>query len=141
MTNVLSKSLYALATGASKGLGNAFAEALTARRIKVVLAATTAIGFTAIAAIGLAASGKTVPDPRMATPLVRIATVQPASLAERAFTGEVAARVQSNLGFRVAGKITERLVDSGQTVHAGQALMRIDRTDFIHAVAVQTGNV
>jgi RND family efflux transporter MFP subunit len=49
---------------------------------------------------------------------------------ERSFTGIVAARVQSDLGFRVPGKILERLVDSGQTVTRGQALMRIDPSDL-----------
>ena len=49
---------------------------------------------------------------------------------ERGFTGIIAARVQSNLGFRVAGKIVERLVDVGQQVKAGQPLMRIDETDL-----------
>jgi RND family efflux transporter MFP subunit len=38
--------------------------------------------------------------------------------------------VQSNLGFRVAGKIVERLVNVGQAVKAGQPLMRIDETDL-----------
>lgn len=78
---------------------------------------------------------------RTKTRLVEIATVEPARAAERAFTGIVAARTQSNLTFRVPGKITERLVDTGQTVRSGQVLMRIDRTDYGHAIAVQTGNV
>jgi RND family efflux transporter MFP subunit len=38
--------------------------------------------------------------------------------------------VQSDLGFRVPGKVIERLVDTGQVVHKGQPLMRIDRTDY-----------
>jgi RND family efflux transporter MFP subunit len=53
----------------------------------------------------------------------------------------VAARVQSNLGFRVAGKVSERLVDAGQSVKAGQPLMRIDRTDYQHAIAAQEANL
>jgi RND family efflux transporter MFP subunit len=38
--------------------------------------------------------------------------------------------VQSDLGFRVPGKVIERLVDTGQTVKRGQPLMRIDPTDL-----------
>jgi RND family efflux transporter MFP subunit len=38
--------------------------------------------------------------------------------------------VQSDIGFRVSGKVVQRLVDVGQTVHRGQPLMRIDPTDF-----------
>jgi RND family efflux transporter MFP subunit len=56
--------------------------------------------------------------------------VQEAEAASRAFTGTVAARVQSDLGFRVAGKVLERLVDAGQTVKRGQPLMRIDPADL-----------
>ena len=69
-------------------------------------------------------------DPRTQTPLVRVATVETAVQTERSFTGIVAARVQSDLGFRVPGKVLERLVDTGQTVKRGQPLMRIDPTDL-----------
>jgi RND family efflux transporter MFP subunit len=69
-------------------------------------------------------------DPRTQPPLVRLATVEPSVESERSFTGIVAARVQSDLGFRVPGKVVERFVDTGQTVQRGQALMRIDPTDL-----------
>jgi len=69
-------------------------------------------------------------DPRTQAPLVRVAPVATAIQAEPSFSGVVAARVQSDLGFRVPGKILERLVDAGQTVKRGQALMRIDPTDL-----------
>ena len=80
-------------------------------------------------------------DPRTVPQLTEVAFVQPAQLGERAFTGVVSARVQSNLGFRVSGKVIERLVDSGELVHKGQLLMRLDRTDYTHAVTAQVGNV
>jgi RND family efflux transporter MFP subunit len=69
-------------------------------------------------------------DPRTEAALVRVATVEPSVHAERSFTGIVAARVQSDLAFRVPGKILDRLVDTGQTVKRGQALMRVDPTDL-----------
>ncbi|HWT21720.1 MAG TPA: efflux RND transporter periplasmic adaptor subunit [Variovorax sp.] len=77
-----------------------------------------------------ACDDKAPPDPRTLTPLVRAATVQAAASASRSFTGTVAARVQSDLGFRVSGKVLERLVDAGQTVKRGQLLMRIDPVDL-----------
>ena len=43
-----------------------------------------------------------------------------------AVTGEVRARVQTDLSFRVSGKIVARLVEVGQSVKAGQLLARID---------------
>ena len=74
--------------------------------------------------------GNSATDPRMQAPLVRAALVEISGPAQRSFTGVVAARVQSDLGFRVPGKILERLVDAGQTVTRGQPLMRIDATDL-----------
>jgi RND family efflux transporter MFP subunit len=69
-------------------------------------------------------------DPRTQPPLVRIEAVEISVQPERSFTGFVAARVQSDLGFRVAGKVLERQVDTGQAVERGQPLMRIDPTDL-----------
>ncbi len=83
-------------------------------------------------------------DPRSEPPLVRVSTASSSDHAERSFTGVVSAHVQSDLGFRVPGKIVERLVDAGQSVRRGQPLMRIDRTDYglaldaARARAVQT---
>src|SRR3954466_9095841 len=69
-------------------------------------------------------------DPRTQPPLVQIETVQSSVQSERSFSGIVAARVQSDLGFRVPGKVLERLVDTGETVTRGQPLVRIDPTDL-----------
>ena len=69
-------------------------------------------------------------DPRTQAPLVQVGIVKMSTRPERSFTGIVAARVQSDLGFRVPGKILERLVDTGQTVKRGQPLMRIDPKDL-----------
>ncbi|MCD0279873.1 efflux RND transporter periplasmic adaptor subunit [Xanthomonas melonis] len=84
-----------------------------------------------------ACGGTAQPDPRTATPLVRVATVGDAVAAARSFSGTVAARVQSDLGFRVAGKVSERLVDAGQSVKRGQPLMRIDPVDLQLAARAQ----
>jgi RND family efflux transporter MFP subunit len=96
-------------------------------------------------AITSAASGlagcKSAQDPRTETQLVEIARVTPAVPQQRGFTGIVSARVQSDLTFRVPGKIVERFVDAGQQVRQGQPLMQLDRTDYAHATAVQVGNV
>ncbi len=96
--------------------------------------------FPLIAAIGLvpvvlAACGNASSsnDPRTRAPLVRVSAVATAAQSQRSFTGIVAARVQSDLGFRVPGKILERLVDTGQAVKRGQPLMRIDPTDLLLA--------
>jgi RND family efflux transporter MFP subunit len=91
--------------------------------------------------LALAACAKAPADPRVGAQLVRVATVGSTGQADREFTGVVSARVQSDLGFRVPGKIVERLVDTGQTVRKGQPLMRIDRTDLALATVAQAGSV
>jgi RND family efflux transporter MFP subunit len=45
--------------------------------------------------------------------------------------------VQSDLGFRVPGKVLVRLVDAGQRVKRGQPLMRIDPVDLKLAASAQ----
>ena len=47
-----------------------------------------------------------------------------------AFAAEVRARIESRLGFRVAGKIVSRRVEVGQRVQAGQLLAEIDAQDY-----------
>ena len=80
-------------------------------------------------------------DPRTVAPLVRVAEAKKMDTAERSFTGTVASRVQSNLGFRVPGKIVQRMVDVGQQVRQGQALMRIDETDLQLALTAKRNTV
>src|SRR5437867_13267626 len=76
-------------------------------------------------------------DPRTQPELVRIVEIGSSSGEDPAFTGVVSARVQSNLGFRVPGKIKTRFVDTRQSVSAGQPLMTIDRTDYVHAITAR----
>lgn len=45
------------------------------------------------------------------------------------YSGEVRARYESDLSFRIAGKIVERKVDVGSVVKPGQLLARLDPTD------------
>ena len=46
------------------------------------------------------------------------------------FAGEVRPRVESRLGFRVAGKIVKRQAELGQRVKAGEVLAQLDSRDF-----------
>ncbi len=103
--------------------------------------ATLTFASLSAAALALAGCSRNEIDPRAQPPLVRIATLGTPEGAERGYTGIVSARVQSDLGFRVSGKVIERLVDTGQTVRKGQPLMRIDRTDLALASTAQAGSV
>jgi membrane fusion protein, multidrug efflux system len=46
------------------------------------------------------------------------------------YSGEVRARVESRLGFRVAGKLIKRQAEVGQRVKVGQVLAQIDPQDY-----------
>jgi RND family efflux transporter MFP subunit len=80
-------------------------------------------------------------DPRLRPPRVEIFTAKAAESGGRSFTGTVTARIQSDLGFRVGGKIQERSVDVGQRVRKGQILMRLDPVDLDLSLAAQQANV
>lgn len=105
----------------------------------VLVAASGAAAFATFAIPAQEASAVT--DPRQEPPIVRLVTAAPMTGSERGFTGIIGAKVQSNLGFRVPGKIMERLVDVGQEVKAGQPLMRIDDTDLRLALTAKRNAV
>src|SRR3954447_15086831 len=101
-----------------------------------------AVGVAAFAALSIRTpAASAVSDPRQEPPIVRLVTAARVTGSERGFTGTIGARVQSNLGFRVGGKIVERLVNVGQQVKAGQPLMRIDETDLRLAVTAKRNAV
>jgi membrane fusion protein, multidrug efflux system len=62
---------------------------------------------------------------------VKVITVTASGMQSRhEFSGEVRARVDSRLGFRVGGKITHRAAEAGQHVKAGTVLAQLDPQDF-----------
>jgi RND family efflux transporter MFP subunit len=100
------------------------------------------IATLASAAILLAGCSKTpTADPRTEPPTVLTAQAASATDFVRRFSGVVAARVQSNLGFRVNGKVIERLVDVGQTVKRGQPLMKLDPIDLELAITMKRADL
>lgn len=90
-------------------------------------------GFLMVAAAGgilLAGCSKSVEKTEEIRPVraMKISEQQVDTVAE--FSGEVRARVESRLGFRVGGKIVARKVDVGATVRRGQTLMQLDPQDL-----------
>lgn len=68
-----------------------------------------------------------------AAPAARPVLVQqptPSAAAVQAFAGEVRARHETPLAFRVGGKVARRLVDVGDRVQAGQVLAELDADDL-----------
>ena len=68
------------------------------------------------------------PEPLRAVKTMVIAPASAGGTYE--YAGEIRARVESRLGFRVGGKMTERPVNVGDAVKAGQLLARLDPRDL-----------
>ena len=49
---------------------------------------------------------------------------------ERSFVGTIRPRIETDMGFRVPGKVAKRLVEVGQTVDVGQPLATLDEVDL-----------
>jgi len=49
---------------------------------------------------------------------------------ERSFVGTIRPRIETDMGFRVPGKVAKRLVEVGQTVDIGQPLATLDEVDL-----------
>jgi len=103
---------------------------------------TAALGTAAFVTLSMRTpEASAVSDPRLESPIVRLVTATRVTGPERRFTGVIGARVQSNLGFRVAGKIVDRIVNVGQQVKAGDPLMLIDATDLHLALTAKNNAV
>lgn len=90
------------------------------------------IGALVVIAFGVVFGRDKKPLPVDATPprMIRAVTVISAGGDSLEYTGVIHARTESDLGFRVPGKIIEKLVKAGDHVKRGQALMRLDPTDL-----------
>lgn len=82
------------------------------------------------AVLGLGACSEKAPAPDLVPLVVTQKAVAGDAGLQASFAGEVRARSESALGFRVGGKIIERLVDVGAVVKAGTPLARIDARDL-----------
>ena len=85
---------------------------------------------TIAVALVLAACSKPAPpsEPVRAVKLMTVGLQTTQSALE--YAGEVKARVESRLGFRVGGKLIDRPVEAGQRVKAGQLLAQLDPQDL-----------
>lgn len=66
---------------------------------------------------------------------VRVTTVEERAAEQRVtLSGQIEAQTEVSLGFRIGGRIVERLVDVGEQVTAGQLLARLDPSDEENAL-------
>ena len=85
----------------------------------------------AVAALALSACSRAPAERAEQTRPVLVATVhyEPES-PERSFVGTIKPRVETDMGFRVPGKVAKRLVEVGQIVEVGQPLAMLDEVDL-----------
>lgn len=99
--------------------------------------------FLCTLALGAALAGCSRPEPPPEpVRAVKLLTVGASEVqAQRLFAADVRARVESRLGFRVAGKLVQRPVELGQAVRAGQLLAQLDARDYRLAVQAAQAQV
>jgi RND family efflux transporter MFP subunit len=85
----------------------------------------------ALIAITLAGCNDKVAEKPAPSRPVLVATVHYESESpERSFVGTIRPRIETDMGFRVPGKVARRLVEVGQTVDVGQPLATLDEVDL-----------
>src|SRR5213592_1244659 len=85
----------------------------------------------AVLAIALAGCNELAAEKVAPSRPVLVATVHyEASSPERSFVGTIRPRIETDMGFRVPGKVAKRLVEVGQTVDVGQPLATLDEVDL-----------
>src|SRR6476659_426172 len=86
--------------------------------------------YLSLAVALLAAACAKAPVTEEPARLVLTQRVMPGGVANRdVYSGEVRARYETDVGFRIAGKIVSRPVDAGARVTKGQILARLDPED------------
>lgn len=94
------------------------------------LAAAVAASVVVLAAVAVTACSRQEPEAAPVRPVRLLAAGESAVTPVVQLAGEVRARVESRLGFRVGGKIVSRRVEAGQRVRRGEELARLDPRDF-----------
>src|SRR6201746_1265420 len=85
----------------------------------------------ALMAVALAGCNETVAQKAVPSRPVLVATVHyEAESPERSFVGTIRPRIETDMGFRVPGKVAKRLVDVGQTGDVAQRLAILDEVDL-----------
>src|ERR1700734_1162046 len=88
------------------------------------------ISLAAMAVVLTGCNDQVAEKPAESRPVL-VATVHyEAQSPERSFVGTIRPRIETDMGFRVPGKVAKRLVEVGQTVDIGQPLATLDEVDL-----------
>jgi len=97
-------------------------------RTLISTAFSAALALAALAALGGCSRSEAPPEDVRPVRALTLSAANVGSSAE--FSGDVRPRYESQLGFRVGGKISSRKVDVGALVKRGQVLMQLDPQDL-----------
>lgn len=99
---------------------------------------TTAALLASMLALALAGCGKSPVEVSATATPVLVMTISGASDnkgPERRLPGFVTSRYQADMGFQVPGRVGDRLVEVGTSVKKGQALLRLQSTDYVQGLS------
>jgi RND family efflux transporter MFP subunit len=103
-----------------------FVRAILASYSKLLAGASLAL--LAIALTGC--NDKVAEKPALSRPVLVASVHYEAESPARSFVGTIKPRIETDMGFRVPGKVAKRLVEVGQTVEIGQPLATLDELDL-----------
>jgi len=89
--------------------------------------AQLALAAAAACVLASCGNGQQAADP--VRPVLTVTVAPGAAATRETYAGEMRARVETDLAFRVGGKLAARLVDAGAHVRKGQPLARLDPED------------
>lgn len=89
----------------------------------------------------LSGCGRQTAPPEAARPVLTQVVEETSADEVLTYSGEVRSRYETALAFRIPGKITARLVDTGAMVRAGQVLARIDPADTALSAAATSAQL
>jgi RND family efflux transporter MFP subunit len=99
---------------------------MRAPRRRKTLSVLLAAGLASV----LASCGEAPKAPEIIRPVKAMMVEAPVTERTLTYSGTLAPRIESTLGFRVAGKVVERFVNAGNEVKKGQKIARLDETDL-----------
>jgi len=103
-----------------------FARSIFSNYYKLLTGASLAFAVFALAGCNEKAAETAAPGRPVLVATVKYAAETP----ERSFVGTIRPRIETDMGFRVPGKVAKRLVEVGQTVDVGQPLATLDEVDL-----------
>ena len=98
------------------------------RPIRVRRPLPMALGLSLLALLAACSKPAPAPEPIRAVRTQKVSTES--ATAQQEYAGEIKARTETRLSFRVGGKLMSRAVNLGDEVKAGQVIAQLDPSDL-----------